>query len=154
MYKETAIFKPYDDNGRCNLKCTGKGVYIIFHQDHDGKRPVYVGKSLGDLKNTLYRHFQKWTDKRHPDNKKVEIYERVTYKNSKGKFKSDKYFIRVIFTNSDNQANALEYLLIKKYQPEDNTNKQLAFSLFNIDQIKEIYSKREKTPHNTEKDPF
>lgn len=154
MYKETAIFKPYDAQGKCNLKCTGKGVYIIFYERKGEKQVVYVGKSLGDLKATMYRHFQKWTDKRHPDNKKQQLYERVTYKNSKGKFDDDKYFCRVIFTNNDTQANALEYLLIKKYNPEDNTNKQLMFENFNLSQIKEMYTKREKVAHAQEKDPF
>lgn len=110
--KSTTFFPPYDREGNCNLKATGKGCYII----KKNNVILYVGMSTTDLKKTLYRHFQKWTDLRTNWTKKRQNYERVTYHGEN----RNMFSVKVIFTPTDNEARVLEYLLIRKLKPKDN----------------------------------
>lgn len=55
----------------------------------------------------MYRHFQRWNHRFQPV---------VTYA---GKIKSHTYTVRVIYCTKK-QADKLEKMLIKKYQPRDN----------------------------------
>jgi len=115
--KSTSFFPPYDSKGNCNLKSTGRGVYLIKKND----AVVYVGQSFTDVKKTLYRHFQMWNDLRTTYTKKLQNYERVTYYGQdRTKFK-----IKVIFCKTITDTANLEFLLIKKYRPKDNTNKMI-----------------------------
>ena len=59
ILKATKRFKPYTDGIPTLRTNVGGGVYIIRLLDE----VVYVGKSNADVKKTLYRHFQKWTDR-------------------------------------------------------------------------------------------
>lgn len=118
--KSTRFFKPYNEDGSYNLKTTGTGVYIIKKND----RILYVGLSLTDVRNTLYRHFQKWTDKRTNWTKKSQMYERITYEGQN----RNMFLVKVIFTPTKNEAQILESLLILKLKPVDNTLKLELYS--------------------------
>jgi len=117
--KKTKYFKPYESENVCSLKKTGSGVYII----RKGINIIYIGFSANDVKKTMYRHFQTWTDKRHPDNKRGFLYDRVTYKD-----RLNGITCRVIFCTNSKQAAALEQILILKYLPRDNSSKIDLFS--------------------------
>jgi excinuclease UvrABC nuclease subunit len=125
-------FKPYTNNAP-TLKKTGAGVYVI----KKNNVVVYVGMSYRDVKKTLYRHFQKWTDKRTYFSKQNSIYERVTYHNEN----LDLFSCRVIFTDSDKQTENLEQYLIKKYSPINNTLKIYYLSKKDEEIVKNIIKK-------------
>lgn len=112
--RKSNYFPPYTD-GRPTLKTTGAGVYVI----KKNKEIVYVGSASKNLKKTLYRHFQKWTDKRPQFKKDYDGFDRVTYYGQD----YSKFLVRVIFTKTAEQAYRLEEALIKKYEPEQNTSK-------------------------------
>jgi hypothetical protein len=98
----------YAEPGKPNLAFTqGKpGCYIIYE---NGKR-VYVGHSVYNLYKTITRHFQTWTVKTSS--------QPVTYVPGPRK----KYHVTIILSTSK-QAPRLEYQLIQKYLPRDNTMK-------------------------------
>lgn len=126
--KATSFFPPYSPAGSYNLKTKdGKGCYIIREQG----QTVYVGMSLSDIQGTLYRHFQKWTDKRTDWTKKRQNYERVTYY---GKDRA-RFTVKVIFCPTDNECYLLESLLIKKLKPRDNTLKNELYHNFEMDRF-------------------
>lgn len=121
MLKGTKRFKPYTD-GIPTLKTnTGGGVYII----REGNQVVYVGKSNADIKKTLYRHFQRWTDRRSIDAKKYQIYERVTYHGQD----LNNYTVQVYYCNDTNKIDLLETTLIFKLKPRDNKQKLQMYTL-------------------------
>jgi len=94
-------FKPYT-NGKPTFKLRKRpGVYLIY------KAGVlrYVGYSGSDLYKAMYRHFQQWNDK-------TQI--RVNYNYLEG------ITVRVILTNTKQQASRLEKALIIKEKPTDN----------------------------------
>ena len=117
--KKTGVFRPYTPAGNYTLKVTAPGVYIL----REAGRIVYIGFSGTDVRKTMYRHFQKWTDKRHPDNRRAYLYDRVTYKG-----KEDKFTAQVFFCKTSKEAAALENALILKYEPRDNAAKLDIFS--------------------------
>lgn len=87
---------------RANVK--KPGVYII----KVNGTIKYIGYSATNVYKTLIRHFQSWEDRR-----QVRItYPRAAYVTA-----------RVVYTNTGNQAAALERGLILKHKPEDNPNK-------------------------------
>lgn len=95
--------KPYQSNGRTTFSIQGKpGVYLIYQKDEI----VYIGYSGTNLYKTMYRHFQKWTDK---------TQHRVVYPDHTG------ITVRVVYTNNGYRASRLERALILKYTPKDNT---------------------------------
>lgn len=136
--KKTKLFYPYinyDNLKKRNtptLNKTGIGVYVIY----EDKKIVYVGFSRTDVKKTLYRHFQKWNDKRHPENKRMQRIERVTYMSKY--FINQDYKIKVIFCKTPENAEDLESALITKLQPRDNDNK------LNFDTLTQISRQIEK----------
>jgi len=97
------------------------GVYII---KRDGKI-IYVGDADGLLYKTAIRHFQKWND--------TEYKKRISYKDTLDDYR---YTIRLVVTNTAEQAHKLEQALIKKYDPEDNRIKyiNIIFWLFAMEQ--------------------
>lgn len=102
--------KPYQYNGKTTFNLRGKsGVYLIYK----GNTIVYIGYSGTDIYKTLYRHFQKWTDK----NQK-----RVTYQDLKN------ITVRVVYTATKNHAFRLEKSLIVKYKPADNPTQYEEFT--------------------------
>lgn len=113
--KKTRFFKPYIRENKCTLKRTGSGVYLIEKKGDI----VYVGMSYGNVKKTLYRHFQKWTDKRSAFLKDKDGFARVSYCNDD----IEDFRVRVIFTNTGTQAEKLEQYLIKKHKPIQNNLK-------------------------------
>jgi excinuclease UvrABC nuclease subunit len=101
--KKTSWFDPYDKSGKCNLKDTGAGVYLI---TRDSKL-LYIGYSGTDVKKTMYRHFQSWNDK---------TQQRFTYSKQGTR-------ARVIWTSTAKAAFDLENSLILRLKPKDNINK-------------------------------
>lgn len=111
--KYSKWFKPYKElNGKkvCSLDYTGSGVYLI----KENNIVVYVGRSLKDLKNTLYRHFQKWTDLR--SDKQQNYIARVTYHG----LNLDNFLVKVVICSNTEDVCALEEILIKALEPRDN----------------------------------
>ena len=143
--KSTKFFAPYT-NETCNLKATGKGVYVI----KKGNNIVYVGLSYSDLKRTMYRHFQKWTDRRTDWTKKNQNYERVTYDGeNRNLFK-----VKVIFCKTDKEVTLLEYLLIKKLKPRDNTIKKALYDYEDLTKVTTSLNNAETWQSNFEDTPF
>lgn len=99
---------------------TGPGCYLI----KKGKRIIYVGHSKTDVKKTLYRHFQTWTDIRTTEQRYTQGYERVTYQG----YDLNEFKIKVIYTPTPREAELLEQVLIQKIKPKDNTQKLMMFS--------------------------
>jgi len=100
--KKTKLKPPYTDEKKTTFKARKKsGCYLIY------KNNVlrYVGYSGADVYKAMYRHFQSWNDKR-------QI--RITYYNLKD------IKVRVIYTNTPQQASKLEKALIIKLKPTDN----------------------------------
>lgn len=129
--KKTKLFNPYQTekqkskgqktHTRATLKITGAGVYMIQEKINDKFVLVYVGYSGKDVKNTMYRHFQKWIDKRHPENKRTQRIARVSYAGQG--FKNTDYRCKVIFCKNAEEAANLEGALIQKTKPRDNSLK-------------------------------
>ena len=143
--KSTKFFAPYTKEA-CNLKATGKGVYVIKKKD----KILYVGLSYSDVKRTLYRHFQKWTDKRTDWTKRNQNYERVTYDGeNRNLFK-----VKVIFCKTDKEVTLLEYLLIKKLKPRDNTIKKAMYEFEDLSKITASLTNAETWQSNFEETPF
>lgn len=109
-------FKPYTTNKNGKLvaalkdcwACAQSGVYFIRHIQT--KSIVYIGQSQTQLKKTIYRHFQQWTDKQQSTNRN---FDRKTYP------KTGYYEIRFIKCTAA-QAMRLESYLILKNNPKDN----------------------------------
>ncbi len=111
--KYSTWFNPYtitDIKKFCNLTYTGSGVYLIKENDI----VVYVGRSLTDVKKTLYRYFQKWTDLRFDKTKNYIA--RVTYFS----MNINNYKVKVVLCSSIEDTCTLEELLIKTLEPRDN----------------------------------
>lgn len=105
-------FSPYkivNNRKSCILDYTGSGVYVIKEKDI----VIYVGRSKSNIKRTLYRHFQVWTDKRVI---KTNGIARISYWNND----MNDYSIKVIICSSIEDTCALEELLIKRLEPRDN----------------------------------
>lgn len=139
--KFTKYFKPYTKTKKCTLQKTGAGVYIIRLE----KKIVYVGFSSYDVKKTMYRHFQKWTDKRHPRNKRGYLYDRVTYKEIISDVDCKVYFC------TPKQAAILEQQLIIKLYPEDNTFK---IDLFSNGEKRAVYDALKKATQIKDEEIF
>lgn len=110
--KVSSWFSPYkviNNKKLCTLDYTGSGVYIIKEKDI----VVYIGRSKSDVKKTLYRHFQVWTDLRYDKTKNYIA--RITYWNNN----INDYEIKIITCNPED-ACTLEELLIKRIEPRDN----------------------------------
>ena len=116
--KTTPLFKPYNNDNKPTLKSNGKGIYYIFRNG----RLHYIGKSSYDIKKTLYRHFQKWTDKRRDSARRWQIFERVTYYG----LPVNEFKVKCLFIDNTDLIDTLEQALIKKHTPPDNSQK-LAF---------------------------
>lgn len=93
-----------------SIKYKGSGVYLIKEKDEI----VYIGRSKKDLTNTLYRHFQKWTDLR--TDKQSNFIARITYY----MMNISNYKVKVVICNNVEDICALEELLIKALEPRDN----------------------------------
>ena len=98
------------------------GVYLI---RKDGEI-VYIGMSQTDVYKTMYRHFQKWNDKR-----QIRVH-----------YGRKDCTVRVIYCNKA-QALKLEKALIVKYKPVDNPEKYEAHILDLQD--KKIIKKEKQT---------
>lgn len=144
--KSTNFFPPYSPEGKCNLKTSGKGCYIIKKNDS----VVYVGVSYSDVKRTLYRHFQQWTDLRTDFTKKAQAYERVTYS---GQVRS-KFKVKVIFCKTEKECSELEYLLIKKLKPKDNTLKNELYAASNLSKTIDAFNNADSWKPSSEEPPF
>lgn len=144
--KSTKFFPAYTGKN-CTLKATGTGCYIIAK----GNKIVYIGMSATDVKKTLYRHFQKWTDLRTGYTKKSQSYERVTYYGeNKGLFN-----VKVIFCKTLHEAAILEHLLIRKLKPSDNYLKNdLYANLPETKLVAEKFNNAENWKPITEENPF
>ena len=101
--KKTPWFDPYDKAGKCNLKDTGTGVYLIQKES----KLLYIGFSGKDVKKTMYRHFQSWDDRKQ---------QRFTYPKTGCR-------VRIIWVSTEKAAFDLENSLILRLKPKDNLNK-------------------------------
>lgn len=114
------VFKfrpPYQKNGKTTFPERERpGVYII----KEDNKIVYVGFSSNNLYRTMYRHFQRWHHRFQPV---------VTYSN---RIKEKAYTVRVIYC-TPKQADKLEKMLIKKYQPRDNDLSYIDYEPTNYD---------------------
>lgn len=143
--KSTGFFKPYTGD-QYSLKSTGCGVYIIKYRE----KIIYVGMSRKDVRNTLYRHFQQWNDKRADWTKKMQPYDRVTYA---GKDRSQ-FLIKVIFCKGAIETEILEQLLIKKLRPKDNSLKLYLYSQDEYNKIAIKLEDAEGWKSSFEENPF
>ena len=115
MFKKSRWFNPYTKTATGKLvptikdcwTCAQAGVYFI--RSNRTGAIVYVGSSTTQLKKTIYRHFQQWTDKQKSNNRS---FERVTYAKTG-------YQIR-FFKCTAEQALRMEKYLINKLEPRDN----------------------------------
>ena len=109
--KHSKNFEPYRADGGTNLRpYVGKsGVYFIFKKGE--KKPIYIGKSEGNLYKTILRHFQVWNDG-YATRTGDKVRDRTVYE-KKG------YLVRVIETTA-RRAVSLEKSLIVRYKPKDN----------------------------------
>ena len=118
IYKQRRA-EPYHANGKTKFNIQNRpGVYMIYKNDV----LKYIGYSGTNLYKTLYRHFQSWKDK-------TQI--RVTYPKFNG------ITVRVIYTNTANQACNLERALIVKLKPKDKPNKYEQYTL-KISDLKKV----------------
>jgi hypothetical protein len=92
-------------------------VYVI---KKDGKLR-YVGFSSVDVYKAMYRHFQTWTDRSRPD-------PRVVYRNLAA------IRVRVIYTDTAQQAARLERALIVRFRPPDNPQQLLDLETTSTDE--------------------
>ena len=116
---------PYNENNKPSVKSSWNksGVYII----KENGIIVYVGQSGYNLYKTMYRHFQSWDTAQ----------TRATYKAKGNKRKNIK--VRVIYT-TPTQADRLERILCKKYNPRDMKYKYAQLDLdFKDDKVAKTY---------------
>ena len=139
--EKTRFFRPYRKNGRQTLQKTGPGVYII---RLEGKT-AYVGMSAKDVKKTMYRHFQQWTDIRPERMKVYSAHERVTFAG----MDMEKFLCRVIFCKAEKAAK-LETALILKHTPEYNRLKLEYLTKAQREKIQEEYKAAEFVPMDEE----
>lgn len=144
--KATGYFKPYQPDGSYSLKTTGCGVYIIKHKE----KVIYVGMSRKDLRNTMYRHFQTWNDRRSDYTKKMQPYERVTYSEKN----RDEFTVKVIFCKGVIECEIMEQLLIRKLKPKDNSLKLYLYSLDQYRAMEKKIDNAEGWKSNSEEPPF
>lgn len=135
--KKSRWFEPYSPNKNGTLRpaikdcwtCAQSGVYLI--RSKRTQEIVYVGSSTTQLKKTIYRHFQQWTDRQQSTGK---TFERKTYPKTG-------YEIR-FFKCTAAQALKLEKALINKYQPRHNPIKyQKLFEEAKTNQAEKLIAK-------------
>lgn len=143
--KRSKWFDPYMQNAKGTVvpalqdcwTCAQAGVYLIRHIQSGSV--VYVGSSTTQLKKTIYRHFQEWTDKQRSTGRQ---FERKTYP------KQGYYQVRFIKCTAA-QALKLEKALIIKLQPKDNPLKYDNLSKEQIETGKRLISEANAAPQLT-----
>jgi hypothetical protein len=109
--RRTKYLPPYTDTGRTTFPARQRaGVYVI----RKAGRLRYIGFSRSDVYKALYRHFQTWNDRSRPD-------PRIVYRNL------GDVTVRVIYTDSAQQAGRLERALIIRFTPPDNPQQLLDY---------------------------
>jgi len=107
--RRTKYLPPYTATGRTTFPARGRpGVYVI----KKAGKLRYIGFSQSDVYKAMYRHFQSWNDNSRPD-------PRVVYRNLAD------IRVRVIYTDSAQQAARLERALIIRFRPPDNPQQLL-----------------------------
>ncbi len=133
---------PYNSKGKTTFPGASKksGVYLI----KENGELVYVGYSGTDLYKTMYRHFQSWSDAEYKGGKAIPAQYRVSYKEF---LEKKKYTVRIVFCTAI-QAERLERVLIKKYNPRDNANKYEQYQIeFNDTKVYSEYVHTEVIDH-------
>lgn len=97
IYLKLNFISSYNNERFYNLKNKKRGVYFI----KENGILVYIGSSRNNCTKTLYRHFQKWNDKR---------FNRIVY---------DRKYCEVAFIEVDNY-HELEVEFIRLFKPRDN----------------------------------
>lgn len=135
------------------LKFTGAGVYLIKTKVGGKWKIVYVGMSASDVKKTLYRHFQTWTDRRSKWNETKKVWDRVTYATD---FSNADFLVKIIKTPTGDEARILEEALIKKLKPRDNRAKLSLYTEKQYKKMEEKYEEAEtiKPDYSTIEVPF
>jgi hypothetical protein len=111
------------------------GVYFI----KENGVIVYIGMSAKCLYDTLYRHFQKWTDNRNGYMIQYSNppYPRVTYQPFLQEHDYEIFYFPCI---GGKEAHELEKAYIRHYQPRDNKEK---YQIFFKKEIENSYEKAE-----------
>lgn len=111
--KKSTWFAPYIENKNGVLRASipgewsgRSGVYFIKDPNNE---IIYVGSSTSQLKKTIYRHFQTWTDRQRSNNR---MFDRVTYPKTG-------YKIKYILCSPADALRAEKYF-IQKLHPRDN----------------------------------
>ena len=132
--KKSAWFAPYSESSTGTLRptmfgnWTGKaGVYWI---KEDTGRIIYVGSSTSQLKKTIYRHFQTWTDRQRSSNRQ---FDRVTYS-------KQGYKVRFVVCSPADALRAEKYF-IRKLKPRDNPTKYNQLSFDDVERIEKSADK-------------
>lgn len=110
-------FEPYDGKKvTCPIPyATADKKYagIYFIRDRKTKELLYIGSSKTNIRNTLYRHFQRWNDKRFWEEERGYRVSHTTYK----KHTID---VKLLVTYDGTAAFRLEKYFILKLNPRDN----------------------------------
>lgn len=109
--QRTRLVPPYDPNGRTTFPARERsGVYLIFRRG----LLYYVGFSGSDVYKALYRHFEVWNDASRDR-------ARATFP------RGGSTRVRVVYTDTSEQAARLETALIVRYRPPGNVDKLQAY---------------------------
>lgn len=109
--KRTRLVPPYGASGRTTFPARERtGVYLVFR----GGALHYVGFSGSDVYKALYRHFEQWNDASR-ERKRATFPRGGTTR------------VRVVYTDSAEQAARLETALIVRYRPPGNVDKLQAY---------------------------
>jgi len=128
-------FYPYSETDSGILKTTMDGSWTGTSGVYQIKAPdgeiIYVGSSISQLKKTIYRHFQEWTDRSRTNNQQ---FDRVVYPKNKG------YKVKFFICSPDNALRAEKYL-IRKLKPRDNPIKYYNLNYKEVEKIEKANDK-------------
>lgn len=134
VVKKSGWFTPYkiSDTGTLRPAMHGdwSGKAGVYRIRDNYKRVIYVGSSTSQLKKTIYRHFQTWTDRQPSNNRQ---FDRVTYPKTG-------YQVQFAVCSPTNALRAEKYF-IRKLRPEDNRIKYQQLSDNEVERIEKIADK-------------
>lgn len=146
--KKSGWFTPYIENENGVLRAAIPGQWsgrsgIYFIKDDAGEI-VYVGSSTAQLKKTIYRHFQTWTDRQRSTNR---MFDRVTYP-------KEGYKVKYILCSAADALRGEKYF-IRKLQPRDNPIKYHGLTAVEEKRIEKVNEKLQEADYVFHKDlPF
>lgn len=144
---KSKLIPVYKEPGKTNIAFTRHkaGTYLIY----EDKQLVYVGYSSYDLYKTCIRHFQRWSAA-------SQFMTFLGFTSGVTYFGNDmaRYKVRFVICSPD-RAERLEKMLIRKYQPRDNTEKYKDYEPkpYDIGLVDE-FTKAKVTPIDDDEVPF